>query len=75
VIVAVGPVVTVKKLERFLQMLFQAAGEIIKEIDAEGHRFRFPRLRQFPQALSFFFGSFFFLCGKAELIAHSVRLM
>jgi hypothetical protein len=33
--------------------LFQAAVEIIKKMIAEGHVYRFPRLRQFPQAFPF----------------------
>src|SRR5438093_13788182 len=54
--------VTVKKSERFVRRLFQAAVEIIKV--AEGLLCRFPRLRQFPQAspsAAFFLFCFFFL--------------
>jgi hypothetical protein len=48
-----------------LRRLFQAAVEIIKKKSAEATFVDFHGCGQFPQALwvSFFFGSFFFLCG------------
>jgi hypothetical protein len=47
--ITAGPVVTVGKPERLLCRLFQAAVEIIKQ-KLPKPLFRFPRLRQFPQA-------------------------
>jgi hypothetical protein len=47
VIVAVGPVVTVKKSERFATT-FSSSGGNLQENIAEGFLSRFPRLRQFP---------------------------
>jgi hypothetical protein len=54
----------VKKPERLLRRLFQAAVEIHQENVAEGHRFGFPWLWQFPQASPsepFFLFCYFFL--------------
>jgi hypothetical protein len=52
-LIVVWPVVTVEKPERFVRTLFQAAVEIIKEKPPKA-TFRFPRLRQFPQASALF---------------------
>jgi len=47
-LVAVGPVVTVEKPERFVRRLFQAAVEIVEKKSPKADFSRFPRLRQFP---------------------------
>ena len=47
-LVAVGPVVTVEKPERFVRRLFQAAVEIVEKKSPKADLRRFPRLRQFP---------------------------
>jgi hypothetical protein len=52
---------TVEKPERLVRRLFQAAVEIIKEMDAEGHLIRFPSAAagstSAPRSLAF--------CGNA----------
>jgi hypothetical protein len=66
----------VKKPQRFLRRLFQAAVEIDKENIAEGFLYRFPRLRQLPQAFRFrtflSFCFFFFLCGNPRLASRNM---
>jgi hypothetical protein len=65
----VGLCETVRKPERFVRRLLQASGG-----NHQRKRCRRPPLwishgwRQFPQALSFFFGSFFFLSGGEEAL-------
>jgi hypothetical protein len=53
-----GPVGTVKKPERYVRRLFQAAVEIIKKKSPKATFVDFHRLRQFQQAF-FLFWSFF----------------
>jgi hypothetical protein len=51
-LVAAGPVVTVEKPELFAEV-FPSSGGNHEERDAAGDHFRFPLLRQFPQAFAF----------------------
>ncbi len=75
-------VVTVKKPERFVRRLFQAAVEIIKKTSPKASFIDFHGCGSFhklplPQ-LSFFFASFFFLCAfdreVVPNISHQDRL-
>ena len=63
--VAVEPVGTVKKPERFVRRLFQAVVEIIKKKSPKATFVDFHSLGSFNR-LSFFFGPFFFLCEFGE---------
>jgi hypothetical protein len=69
--------VTVKKSERFVRRLFQAAVEIInktwpKATDSDFHGCGSFLKLPLPQ-LSFFFGPFFFLCENHTRFTESLR--
>src|SRR5439155_13705701 len=69
--------VTVKKSERFVRRLFQAAVEIIKKKSPKASFVDFHGCGSFhklplPQ-LSFFFVSFFFLCTRIEKLSKNFR--
>ncbi len=67
-LIVAGPVGTVKKPQRFLRRLFQTACGNHKEKDAAGHRWEISTAVAVSTGLSFFFGSFFFLCEEAGFV-------
>jgi hypothetical protein len=73
-LVAVGPVVTVEKPERFVRRLFQAAVEIVEKKSPKATFTDFHRCGSFHRLLlSFFFAPFFFLCASIRNVEKNSR--